>query len=506
MARKSRKENNMAINEMVYYAVGYIRLSVANKDETCSIANQKLIIERWAAQQEIVIERFYIDENYSGSTFERQAFKEMLADIDTGKVGCVIVKDLSRLGREFISTSYYIEEYFPSKEVRFVSVNDQFDTVDGINNHIGTSPSRIRIPLTNAFNERVSLDIRHKTLAVLGAKAQCGMFIGPRAPYGYRKSDENHFVIEPDPDAACIVRTIFDMASDGIGITAIVRYLNEQAVPTPIQYARNRGLEGNYNEGNGLWNTRSVKYILTNRTYTGVLIQGKEKRIAEGSHIPLIDTKTFDSIQTALQKKAFNISTSDTTPRTENILKGKVICGCCGSKMQRRRGTNHADWYFFTCLTNNRVGADRCTGMYVREEDVFCAIYHQLKSWIDVHFISKIQYEERQKAIKLEIANCEEILEDPTQRMMRYYEQLVMKEISPSEYHNLKENVHKAKKREESLSHELEQNKKRYLQFVKMCGVRDKEIPLNKIIDCIDRIIVHESRKIDLKWNPNKFL
>lgn len=328
MARKSRKEKNMTTKTTIQSTVGYIRLSVASKDESCSVPNQKLIIERWAEQQEINVDHFYIDENVSGSTFERLAFKEMIADIDTGKVGCVIVKDLSRLGREFISTSYYMEEYFPSKKVRFVSVNDQFDTVDGINNHIGTSPSRIRIPLTNAFNERVSLDIRHKTLAALGAKAHCGMFIGPRAPYGYRKSDENHFVIEPDPDAAGIVRTIFGMASDGIGITAIVRYLNEQAVPTPIQYARNRGLEGNYNEGNGLWNTRSVKYILTNRTYTGVLIQGKEKRVVEGSHTPLVDTKAFDSIQTALQKKAFNISTSDTAQRTENILKGKVICGC----------------------------------------------------------------------------------------------------------------------------------------------------------------------------------
>lgn len=100
---------------------------------------------------------------------------------------------------ELISTSYYIEEYFPSKKVRFVFVNDQFDAVDGINNRIGSSPSRIRIPLTNAFNEQVSLDISHKTQDILDMKAQRGMFIGPRAPFGYRKSTENKFVIEPDP-------------------------------------------------------------------------------------------------------------------------------------------------------------------------------------------------------------------------------------------------------------------------------------------------------------------
>ena len=121
-----------------------------------------------------------------------------------------------------------------------------------------------------------------------------------------------------------------------------------------------------------------------------MLIQGKEKRAVAATHEPLVDTDTFDAIQRSFQSKAFNLTTKGQS--TENVLKGKVICGCCGGKMQRKRGTNHADWYFFTCITKNRLGVGKCTGMYVREEDVFHAIYHQLKLYVNEHFISDSQY------------------------------------------------------------------------------------------------------------------
>lgn len=479
MARKSRKGKNMATNNaIIRYTAGYIRLSVA---KACSVANQKLIVERWAAQQEIAIDRFYIDENYSVSSFKRTAFQEMLSDIDDEKIGCVIVKDLSRLGRELISTSYYIEEYFPSKKVRLVFVNDQFDTVDGINNRIGPSPSRIHIPLTNAFNEQVSLDISHKTQTFLDMKAQRCMFIGPRAPFGYRKSAENKFVIEPDQKATKIVKEIFAKAAGDTGTTAIVRHLNENAIPTPIHYARSNGLEGNYDDGDGVWNTHSVKYILTNRTYTGALVQGKEKQVVEGAHTPLVDAKTFDSIQKSIQEKAFRITADHNASCTENILKGKVICGYCGSKMQRRRGANHTDWYFFTCLTNNLVGVDHCTDMCVREEDIFSAIYHQLKLHIESHFITNRDYEMESAALKQKIADYREILADPNERAMHYYEQLVMKEISPSEYQNFRQNICEANDRMNTSIQALEQYEQRYQQFIKMLKLRDKGCRLRRL-------------------------
>ena len=366
MARKSRKRPVKTDVLDIRGIVGYIRLSVTSTDESCSVENQKLIIEQWGEKHKLPINKFYIDKNHSGHSFDRPAFKELLADIDQSKISCIVVKDLSRLGREFISTSYFIEEYFPSKKVRFVSVNDRFDTVDGINNLEEDYTSRIRVPIINAFNEQMVLETRRKTQEALDAKAKRGMFIGPRAPFGYSKSAENHFELEIDSEAAETVKQIFTMAAEGVAINVIVRYLNETGTLTPILYARSKGLQGNYDDGDGMWNTRSVKYILTNRTYTGVLIQGKEKRVVKGTHAPLIDTKTFDKIQAMLQQRAFKLTDNDDTQISPNILKGKVICGCCGSKMQRCRGTNQASWYFFSYLTNNRVGADHCMGMYVR--------------------------------------------------------------------------------------------------------------------------------------------
>ena len=164
MARKSRKHLNTetVMRSTPKENVGYIRLSVSNKEESNSIENQKSIIKHWAEQHQLSISRFYVDNGFSGTTFERAGFKNMIQDIVDGKIGCLIVKDLSRLGREFITTSYYIEEFFPTKKIRFVSVNDRFDTIDGITDQSSPVNSRIRIPLLNVFNEQVPRDIQKK--------------------------------------------------------------------------------------------------------------------------------------------------------------------------------------------------------------------------------------------------------------------------------------------------------------------------------------------------------
>ena len=234
----------------------------------------------------------------------------MIQDILADTVECIIVKDLSRLGRDYITVGYYLEMFFPSKGIRFVSINDQFDTTDGMTNQNKEIPiqASIRVPLINLFNEQVSIETKIKVKESLDMKAQRGEFIGPRAPFGYQKSGENPTQLVPDPVAAIIVQKIFDMAANGTGVTGIVRYLNERDLPTPIQYARSNGLTGNYDDGDGNWNSRSVKYILTNRTYTGMLIQGKEKRAVARTHKALVDEKTFESIQKSFQARAFNLA------------------------------------------------------------------------------------------------------------------------------------------------------------------------------------------------------
>lgn len=329
-------------------------------------------------------------------------------------------------------------------------------------------------------------------------KAQHGTFIGPRAPFGYQKSESNHDQLIPDPKAAIIVRKIFELAANGTGVTAIVRYLNEKEIPTPIQYARSNGLTGNFEDGTGDWNSRSVKYILTNRTYTGMLVQGKEKRTAKGTHEPLVNIETFDRIQREFKARSFNIRHTPTA--SENIFKGKVICACCGGKMQRKRGTNHANWYFFTCITKNRLGADKCTGMYVREEDVLSAVYYQLKLYIDYLFITKDQYKQEIQHLDSLIEAASLKYEEATDFSMKLYEQYVMGEGS-------KEAIADARPVKEQAEVELNRAiadkvacEKQYRVFCKLLKASRKEVPLSEIVDCIEQIVVDIDRRIVVKW------
>lgn len=184
MARKSRKHPELAVSASKD-TVGYIRLSVLNRDYHGSIGNQRLMIEEWGRQHQIPIMRYYINNGFSGKRFDRPAFQKMIQDIQKGKIDCVVVKDLSRLGRDYITVGYYLEMFFPSNNIRFVSINDQFDTTDGITNEDKSAyvQSRTRIPLINLFNEQVSIEIKMKVEVILDMKAQHGEFIGPRAPF-----------------------------------------------------------------------------------------------------------------------------------------------------------------------------------------------------------------------------------------------------------------------------------------------------------------------------------
>lgn len=499
MARKSRKHPELAV-PVSKDIVGYIRLSVLNREPHGSVENQKLIIEEWGRQHQIPIMRYYIDNGFSGKRFNRPAFQEMLRDIEKGKIDCVIVKDLSRLGRDYITVGYYLEMFFPSKNVRFVSINDQFDTIDGITNRDKSAyiQSSTCVPLINLFNEQVSIETKMKVEVILDMKAQHGEFIGPRAPFGYQKSNENPSQLILDPVAAVIVRKIFEMAASGTGVTGIVRYLNERGLPTPIQYARSNGLSGNYDDGDGNWNSRSVKYILTNRTYTGMLVQGKEKRVVEATHEPLVDFGTFDAIQKSFQSRAYNVVPKGQS--AENILKGKVICGCCGGKMQRKRGTGRADWHFFTCITKNRLGADKCTGMYAREEDVFNAIYRQLKDYVNEHYIANSAYKQKIQEYTGQIADLTQRKKIAWINAMEHYEQYVQGKISKEEFRAVQDIANQAKEVLIQATEGKAAYEKHYTTFRKLLSASSKEIPLSEIVDYIDKVIVDGGGKIVVKW------
>ena len=282
MTRKSRKhieKNTVSTRPLTLQVAAYLRISEAKSGlPPESIENQlKIIKEFLDCQPDMNLAATYTDVNVSGRSFQREGFQEMIRVIESGKIDCVIVKDLSRLGRNMIETGYYIEKYFPIHGIRLISVTDQVETVDGISNLDKRNP--INIPLLNLCNEAVSNEISRSTQTVLNTYARDGKYIAPRAPYGYRKSPDDCHRLLIDPEAAAIVRRIFAMAQEGIAITEIVRRLNQEGVLPPSLYARQNGLIGKYKDSDGCWNAKTVKKVLTNYTYTGNLFAGEKSDI-----------------------------------------------------------------------------------------------------------------------------------------------------------------------------------------------------------------------------------
>ena len=184
----------------------------------------------------------------------------------------------------------------------------------------------------------------------------------------------------------------------------------------------------------------------------------------------------------------------------DNVLKGKVICGCCGGKMQRKRGTGHADWHFFICITKNRLGTDKCTGMYAREEDIFNAIYRQLKNYVNEHYITNSAYKQKIQEFKDQIADLTQRKTAAWINAMEHYEQYVQGEINKEEFRAVQDIANQAK---EALIQAIESEaayEKQYAKFRKLLSASDKSIPLSEIVDCIDKVVVDSGRNIVVKW------
>ncbi len=388
MARKSRK--NIAVVEeapaiKVWRAALYIRLSVEfNGKRGDSLETQRQIMEAYVTLcPDIEVAEIYIDNGISGQTFERAAFQHLLNDIEAGKIDCVVVKDLSRLGRNTIDTGYYIEKYFPLHQVRFIAVNDQYDSEDGEN-----SANHMIVPLKNMINEAYAADISRKVAAQQRQAMRDGEFVGSRPPYGYRKDPDNCHHLLVNEDTAPTVRQIFQWAAEGVSLNDMVKRLNEAKVPTPGHYLASVGLITNQRlMGSGKWQTWTVGKILEAEVYTGDMVQGKSRTVGRkqvptapmdwivvrDTHEALVSREMFELVQAVRQNAAVKYTVTEKKPYTENILQGRVFCGCCGKNLHRQKSHGR---YFYRCITNDRLGKDACPGdiRYLKEADLFDTI------------------------------------------------------------------------------------------------------------------------------------
>ena len=437
----------------------YIRLSVEdNKKRGCSVENQKLVLNDFLADKpDFVVYDTYIDNGATGTNFHRPGFQQMLSDIEAGHIDCVIVKDLSRLGRNSIDTGYYIEQYFHTHNVRFIAVTDQFDTADP-----GSLHSGIMLPLKNMINEAYALDIGRKIKAQARQAMKDGDYIGARAPYGYRKDPDNCHKLLIDEDTAPVVRQIFEWAHEHVALNRIVRNLNEMGITAPSHYKKSTGeITSPGLIGSGKWQTRTVMKILESEVYTGDLVQGKTKIvdhqqvkagednliIARRTHEPIISYELFTAVQEYRKQICEESRAVPKRPYTPNIFKGKVFCADCGRSLHRQRAERKKgpDVYWFHCLTNSRVAKDSCKGVMMQETELIATVTAILEKELSVALgmsLPLFQLEAKQKKDKDRLKTQMSARRQETEKKRRLirglYENFVQGILTNEEYFELK--------------------------------------------------------------------
>lgn len=328
----------MLIDNKIYNCAEYLRLSkddLGKNDESSSIQSQRLIIEGFAKHNNLKIVEEYVDDGYSGGNFDRPAFTRMIEDIESGKINCVITKDLSRLGREMYKTGNYIEEYFLEHDVRYIAINDSYDS------NIGDSMLGIRL----GVNDLYLRDISKKVRSSFRVKQERGEYIGSFPCYGYIKNPDDKHKLIVDPVASKVVKLIYQLCLEGFGITRICKKLTDEKIPIPIVYKKEpRGLLVTENDGFGIWKNSTVRNILKSQMYIGNMVQHTHEKISynqkkckhlkendfiivEHTHEPIISMEDFNKVQEILKQKSH-------TPVDRNfdrfLLSGIMFCGKCG--------------------------------------------------------------------------------------------------------------------------------------------------------------------------------
>ena len=463
MARKSRKDTVSApvpeANEGCRAAI-YIRLSVEDKHtRSVSIETQQLIIAQFLERNpEISVYHTYIDNGSTGTNFQRPGFQRMLSDIEAGFVNCVIVKDLSRLGRNTIDTGYYIETWFPQRNIRFIAVNENYDTANPDDTAYG-----ILIPLRNMINEAYALDIARKIKASQRQMMKDGKYIGGRTPYGYLKAENNCHQLVVDHATAPVVRQMFQWAYEGAGLNTIVLRLNEAGVMTPSHYKFSVGEICNEKQlGSGKWQTFTVTKILRSEVYTGDLVQGHttiidHKQVPAGpenltvvrdTHEAIVSRELFDAVQKKLDATAQANKSRTVKPYTANILKGKVFCACCDGSLHRQRCQRKktADRYIFHCLTNSRIAHGACPGVFIYEDALMEALTGIILDNLDAvlgKYVLCLEAPAKQRKNREELGQ-KIVCKKQEQARLRdrarsLYESLTLGEIDKDDYFSLRE-------------------------------------------------------------------
>lgn len=521
-------------NIKIYKAAIYVRLSKedgdvsdASKAESNSISNQKELIKDFLKdKQDIVIVSERVDDGYSGVNFERPAFQLMLEDIKQGKVDCVVVKDLSRFGRNYIESGRYIEKIFPMLGVRFIAINDNYDSLTG-----KSQTDEIVIPFKNLINDAYCRDISIKIRSHLDVKRRKGEFIGSFTIYGYAKDEHDHNKIVIDEYAAGVVRDIYQWKISGMSQQRIADKLNDMGVLSPAEYKKSCGIKYSANlqtKKQAIWSAVAITRILTNESYTGTLIQGKvttpnykvKKTVIKDEEDWVVIPNAFEAIIT---KEQFNmvqeILKKDTRVAPDKksvyLFSGIAVCGDCGRQMSRKVSTVSGKKYvYYMCSANKKEGV--CSSHRIREDELEKAVVTYLNSYIDeleniqhfLEFIDKLPYQEvNVKRLNMRIVQLEEDAQKYEKLKVSVYEDLKDELISKEEYISMKQEFEKRRRAAldsiaqikieiETLASRNGKHHEWIESFLANKGI--EKLERNVVVELIDYIKIYEDKRIEI--------
>jgi Site-specific recombinases, DNA invertase Pin homologs len=407
MARKSRKNQIPPLQQrefIGYKTALYVRLSVfdGHSKDSNSIENQENLLRRYIANKpEFHIISVYRDNGETGVNFQRPEFDKMIEDVKSKKINCIIVKDLSRFGRNYIEAGEYLENIFPFFNVRFIAVNDSYDSLSA------EYSQELIVQLLNLTNDVYARDISQKICPVLRAKQERGEFIGAWPAFGYLKNPENKHKLIVDEDAAEIVGKIFSLKAEGFSYAKIINWLITNNIPAPSKYRYEKGIVKDKRWANSTWKMAAIKEILQNQIYLGHMVQGKKREslfngqkqikvpkddwvVIKNTHEPIINEDVFYKVQSIMAERTLNYNKSlgkyDHLGNSENIFKGIIRCGCCGTLLTRYKNVSvnkekepkYHKWYSYICPIH-ASDTKRCSFTSILESDVIQTVFEVIK-------------------------------------------------------------------------------------------------------------------------------
>lgn len=503
----------------------YCRLSQddGSLGESGSIQTQKAILTQYCQEHHMEIVDCYCDDGWSGTNFDRPAFQRMIGDIEAGRVNTVIVKDLSRFGREYAQMGLYIEHYFEEKGVRFLSLAENIDSSQGLNNLV--------LPFTNVINSLYARQASEKTKAAHRARAKNGMFLGSRAPYGYQKdpSDRHHLIV--DPEAAEVVKEIFRMFADGIGYVRMTKILRERNILNPQAYFNQNNPDyykhSDYWRKPFDWHATSVRAILNNPVYLGKLTFGKTKTkgffdkrrvateesdwiVVEHTHEPLVSQELWDTVHQMMKARRRENSSGHVQP-----FAGLVKCAGCGSSLNASYDKKKGKYTGFSCWVYKNYGKQRCTSHAIGWQTLNRLVLEDIRCNAQVAKLAAARYvgvllrakleKEKGETVRAEreLKKAEKRIGELDKILAKLYEDQALGKISEARYQamapgyeaeqaSLQERVSRLR---EQLAHtqEVQDNVEQFVPLIqKYTDIQ--ELTSHILNELIEKIVVHEKK------------